>query len=75
MNAFPETVFLCCDHNIWSRDKRTVLKRGFHRLSNKVLNNKIHCHPNFGVRTYGIFKKVDLKSPLIFVDGDLKIIF
>ena len=60
--AFPETVFLCCDLNIWSRDKRkTVLKRVFHGLSNEVLNDKIHRLPHFGVRTYGIFKKTDFE--------------
>ena len=59
--AFPETVFLCCDLNIWSIDKKKVLKSVFHRLSNGVLNDKIHGLPNFGVRTYGIFKKQDFE--------------
>ena len=45
-----------------SRDKRkTVLKRVFHGLSNEVLNDKIYRLPNFGVRTYGIFKKTDFE--------------
>ena len=59
---FQRQFFLCCDLNIWSIDKRkTVLKSVFHRLSNGVLNDKIHGLPNFGVRTYGIFKKPDFE--------------
>ena len=41
--------------------KKTALKRVFHGLSNEVLNDKIHRLPNFGVRTYGIFKKPDFE--------------
>ena len=56
-------VFLCCDCNIWSRDKRkTVPKRVFHGLSNEVFIDKIHRLPNFGVQTYGIFKMPDFET-------------